>query len=71
MRSHPIVAGMVRMIFLEYAYDSWLCDGLLFILCMAISGHFVRGGRTEDRERVPRGMTQPASCGSGAVSGSV
>ena len=32
---------MVRMIFLEYAYDSWLCDGLLFILCMAISGHFV------------------------------
>ena len=42
------------MIFLEYAYDSWLCDGLLFILCMAISGHFVRGGCTEVSESACR-----------------
>ena len=59
------------MIIFEAAYDLWLCRVVLFDLCMAISGLFVRGHRTEERERVPRGMTQPASCGSGAVIGSV
>ena len=59
------------MIFLEYGYDSWLCRALLFHLRMAISGHFVRGGGTEERERVPCRMTQPALCDSGAVGGSV
>ena len=59
------------MIIVEAAYDRWLCGGLLFHLRMAFSGVFVRGACTEDRERVPRGMTQPASCGSGAVIGSV
>ena len=71
MRSHPTVAGVVRMIFLEYGYDSWLCGALLFNLRMAISGLFVRGGCTEERERVPCRIAQPASCDSGAVCGSV
>ena len=71
MRSHPTVAGVVRMIFLEYGYDKWLCGAVLFNLRMAFFGVFVRGDCTEERERVPRGMTRPASCGSGAVSGSV
>ena len=55
------------MIFLEYGYDSWLCRALLFHLRMAISGHFVRGGGTEERERAPRGMTQPALAGLGVT----
>ena len=59
------------MIIFEAAYDRWLCGALLFHLRMAISGVFVRGGCTEERERVPRGMTRPASCDSGAVIGSV
>ena len=59
------------MIILEPAYDTWLCGGLLFNLRTTLSGVFVRGACTEERERVPRGITRPASCGSGAVSGSV
>ena len=55
------------MIFLEYGYDSWLCGALLFELHTSLSGVFVRGGRTEDRERAPRGMTQPALTGLGRV----
>ena len=59
------------MIILEPAYDTWLCGGLLFNLRMTFSGVFVRGACTEDRERVPRGITRLASCGSGVVIGSV
>ena len=62
---------MVHLIFLEYGYDLWLYHGLLFNLRMTLSGLFVRGHRTEKRERVPRGMTLPASCDIGAVGGSV
>ena len=59
------------MISFEAAYDWWLCGVVLFELYTSLYGAFARGVRTEERERVPRGMTQPASCGSGAVSGSV
>ena len=53
--------------FLEAGYDKWLCDLLLFELRMSLSRVFVRGGRTEDRERAPRGMTQPALAGLGVT----
>ena len=58
------------MIIFEATYDMWLCGAVLFHLRMAISGVFVRGARTEERERVPRGIMRPASCDCGAVSGS-
>ena len=53
------------------AYDGWLCDVLLFELRMSLSGVFARGGRTKQREFVPRGMARLALCGSGAFGGSV
>ena len=59
------------MMVIEYAYDKWLCDILLFELHTSLSGVFVRGGRNEKRERVPRGMTRIALCDSGAVGASV
>ena len=38
----------------EYGYDQWLCELFLFELRMSLSGVIVRGGRAEERERVPR-----------------
>ena len=59
------------MMFVEAGYNWWLCDILLFELHMGLSGDLVCGGRTEKRGRVPRGMTHPAVCDSGAVGGPV
>ena len=59
------------MMVLEDGYDRWLCDVLLFELRMSLSGVFARGGRTKQREFVPRGMAPLALCGSGAFGGSV
>ena len=59
------------MIIFEAAYDEWLCGVVLFELHTSLSGVFVRGGRNEKRERVPRGMTRIAMCDSGAVGASV
>ena len=59
------------MITLEYGYSKWLCDGVRLQLRMGLSGVFARGGRTEKRERVPRGIAWLALCGSGAFGGSV
>ena len=42
------------MMFLEFAYDGWLYGVVLFELRMSLSGVIVRGGRAEERERVPR-----------------
>ena len=58
------------MIVFESAYDWWLCGVVLFELRTGLSGVFARGVRTEERERVPRGMARLASCESGAVGGS-
>ena len=55
------------MIIFEAAYDEWLCGVVLFELHTSLSGVFVRGGRTEDRERAPRVMTQPALAGLGVT----
>ena len=55
------------MIIFEAAYDEWLCGVVIFELHTSLSGVFVRGGRTEDRERAPRGMTQPALAGLGVT----
>ena len=57
--------------FVEACYHKWLCDVLLFELHMGLSGLLVCGGRTEQRERMPRGTTQLAACDSGAVGGPV
>ena len=54
MRSTPAVQGLVYMVILEYGYDQWLCELFLFELRMSLSGVIVRGGRAEERERVPR-----------------
>ena len=54
------------MMVLEYGYVEWLCDVLLFELRTGLSGVFARGGRTEKRERVPRGIARLALCDSGA-----
>ena len=59
------------MLFLEFAYDGWLFGVVLFELRMSLSGVFARGGRTEKRERVPRGMARLASYDSGAFGRSV
>ena len=59
------------MMFLEFAYDGWLCGVVLFELRTGLSGVFARGGRTEKRERVPRGTARLALCGSSAFGGSV
>ena len=59
------------MMILEYGYDRWLCVVVLFELDTGLSGVFARGVRTEERERVPRGMARLASCDSGAFGGSV
>ena len=71
MCSTPAVQGLVCMMILEYGYDQWLCELFLFELRMSLSGDFARGGRTEERKRVPRGMALPASCDSGAFGRSV
>ena len=57
--------------FLESAYDGWLCGAFLFELHTGLSGVFARGGRTKQREFVPRGMARLASCDSGAFGASV
>ena len=57
--------------FLEIAYDGWLCGVVLLELRTGLSGVSARGGRTEKRERVPRGIAWLALCGSGAFGGSV
>ena len=67
MRSSPTVTGLVCAMFLEAGYDKWLCEVLLFELHTSLSGVFLRGGRTEDRERAPRSMTQPALAGLGVT----
>ena len=59
------------MILFKAAYDWWLHGVVLFELDTGLSGVFARGVRTEERERVPRGITEQASCDFGAVSGSV
>ena len=59
------------MMILGSAYVEWLCDVLLFELRTGLSGVFARGGRTKQREFVPRGMAPLALCGSGAFGGSV
>ena len=56
---------------LEYGYDQWLCDVVLFELRTGLSGVSARGGRAEKRERVPRGMARLASYDSGAFGRSV
>ena len=66
MCSTPAVQGLVCLMVLEYGYDQWLCDVVLFELHTGLSGVFARGGRTEKRERVPRGITRLALCDSGA-----
>ena len=71
MCSTPAVGGLVCVMFLEVAYDGWLCGVVLFELRTGLSGVSARGGRTEKRERVPRGMARLASCDSGAFSRSV
>ena len=63
--------GLMHMIIFEADYDKWLCVVVLFELDTGLSGVFARGGRTEKRERVPRGMARLASCDSGAFGGSV
>ena len=52
------------MMFLEFAYNGWLYGVVLFELRMSLSGVFARGGRTKQREFVPRGMARLALCGS-------
>ena len=71
MCSTPAVQGLVCLMVLEYDYVEWLCDVLLFELRTALSGVFVRGGRAEERKRVPREIAWPASCDSGAFGRSV
>ena len=71
MCSTPVVGSLVCVMFLESAYNGWLCGVLLFELHTGLSGVFARGGRTEKRERVPRGIARLALCGSGAFGGSV
>ena len=55
------------MIIFESAYDWWLCGVVLFELDTSLSGVFARGVRTEERERAPRCMTQPALAGLGVT----
>ena len=66
MCSTRAVEGLMHVITFGYGYDKWLCDGVLFELHTGLSGVFARGGRTEKRERVPRGITRLALCDSGA-----
>ena len=67
MCSTRAVDGLIHMITFETDYDKWLCVVVLLELDAGLSGVFVRGGRTEDRERAPRSMTQPALAGLGVT----
>ena len=71
MCSIRAVEGIMHMMFVEPDYDQWLCDVVLFELHMGLSGVYARGGRSVERERMPRGTARLAFCDSGTVDGSV
>ena len=57
--------------FFEVAGHQDVHHGLLFELRVRLSAVFVRGGRSEERERVARESARSAESGSGAFGASV